>query len=460
MLEAEAWILLNDTIHQDSCPISRASLDNWNSGAMLFLVGFGTRYRRKSRTWMDSHANTLTRRPRRTWVGAVSDAGDRVERLSRDTSSSLRAPRRAARRGPTAVAESANGCSREYLVGGQWVNRFYRPQDEYCEWRVERDEDGRIVKVTFTSEPPEFWQALHGDTIRKEDDEGEDSPFEGKPSLVRDLYREYVNPAVELDDLRCPTDLYSGRDSEKPLYRRGEYNPYNRWNTTDGIMHLTHPANTLRAEIRLGADATVLRQRDDRLVADPDTLIARAGYGGNNRCSDPTIGASVNHLASLGFGITLANPVGLYMDHLDMTGWTTPRGETIDEGWFTVVRGAPGLIERAVFEVPSGEGFKVSDLKIGGELIRFGGQLAERMTVKLVGLAALGAGFRSKPAALGMLAWAQASNPWMVSSTSTDDPRPDGTVPIFDYPEARSAARESSPAVHPAPTHPFWSRAS
>ena len=62
--------------------------------------------------------------------------------------------------------------------------------------------------------------------------------------------------------------------------------------------------------------------RADRLVADADTLIASAAYGGPNRCSDPTIGASVNQLAALGFGVTLANPVGLYMDHLDMTGWT------------------------------------------------------------------------------------------------------------------------------------------
>ena len=31
-----------------------------------------------------------------------------------------------------------------YFVGGQWDDVYYRPQDEYCEWRVDRDPDGGI----------------------------------------------------------------------------------------------------------------------------------------------------------------------------------------------------------------------------------------------------------------------------------------------------------------------------
>jgi len=349
-----------------------------------------------------------------------------------------------------------------YLEGGQWSDRFYRPQDEYCEWRVERDAEGRIVRVTFTSEPPEYWQALHGDTISKDADDGvEDSPFTGDPGRLLELYRKYVDPRVMLEDLRCSTDLYDAGDPETPLYRKGEYNPYNRWNTTDGIMHLTHPSNTLRAEITLGADATVLRERYGRVVADPDTLIARAGYGGINRCSDPTIGASVNHLAALGFGISLANPVGLYMDHLDMVGWTTPNGDPVDKDWFTIVRGQPGLVERAVFEVPTSEvGFTVSDLRIGDEPIRFGGQLAERMTVKLVGLAALGAGFTNRPVAFGLRAWADEANPWMVSSREAWKSGLPGNLPVYDYPEARSAARADQDDASPVPPRRPWSRAS
>src|SRR5215831_9031279 len=43
---------------------------------------------------------------------------------------------------------------------------FYRPQNEYCEWHVSRDpETGQIRRIVFSSEPPEYWQALFGDTI-------------------------------------------------------------------------------------------------------------------------------------------------------------------------------------------------------------------------------------------------------------------------------------------------------
>lgn len=339
----------------------------------------------------------------------------------------------------------------EMRGSGQWADLFYRPQDEYCEWRVKRDPEGRIVRVTFTSEPPEYWQALHGDTL--EDDGSGPYQFPGDPKALCELYREYVDESVELDDLRCPVDLKVGGQ----VLCSGNYNPYNRWNTTHGIMHLTHPSNTLRAEITLGADATVLRTREERLAADPDTLIACANYGGNNRCSDPTIGASVNHLAALGFGITLANPVGLYMDHLDMTGWTTTDGEPIDHNWFQVVRGAPGLIERAVFEVTEPR-LTVSDLLIAGEPIRFGGQLAERMTVKLVGIAALDAGFTNRPARFTSRAWADTDNTWMVRSAGLYEDPPPGTVPVLDYPEARSAARFTPVRAEP-PLPRRWTRA-
>src|SRR5205814_4114443 len=33
-------------------------------------------------------------------------------------------------------------------------------QDEYCEWAVERDTAGEIVRVMFTSENPEYWYTV------------------------------------------------------------------------------------------------------------------------------------------------------------------------------------------------------------------------------------------------------------------------------------------------------------
>jgi hypothetical protein len=278
-----------------------------------------------------------------------------------------------------------------YLVGGQWETRFYRPQDEYCEWRVTRGPDGRIQRVTFTSEPPEYWQALHGDTLGDIDGVPK-YPMVGDRDLLVELYQTYVDPAVRYEDLVCPVDLVDERDPAHPqvVYPKGSYNPYNRWNTTDGVMHLSHPANSLVAEIRLGADATVLRGAARPPLVEPDALICCAAFGGPNRTSDPTIGSSVNQLAALGFRLTLRNPVGLYMHHLDMAGFRTPHGEPIAPEYFRALRGdaASGMIERAVFEVPAEEGFTVSDLRIGEEPITHGAQIAEHITVNLVALAA------------------------------------------------------------------------
>lgn len=327
-----------------------------------------------------------------------------------------------------------------YYGGSQWEQLYYRPQDEYCEWHLTRDDAGRITRVTFTSEPPEYWQALHGDTLTDENGTPK-YPFTGDPDLLLSLYREHVSEDVQLADLVCTEDLVDYTDPDNPMviYPKGAYNPYNRWNTTDGIMHLTQPSNSLQAEVKLGGDATILYARDGRRISDPDALICCASYGGANRCSDPTIGASVNELAALGFAITLRNPVGLYMDRLDLTGWTKPDGSPVGGEYFRVLRGTPDLIERAVFEVPSDEGLTVSDLRIGGVPITHGGQLAEHITVKLVGLASEPGKFSNKPLACVGSCCTDDSNPDYLYFAPDEGPDagkcPPGQSPAFDYPE-------------------------
>ena len=37
---------------------------------------------------------------------------------------------------------------------------FVPLQDEYCEWSVARNDEGKIAKITLTSEGPEYWQFL------------------------------------------------------------------------------------------------------------------------------------------------------------------------------------------------------------------------------------------------------------------------------------------------------------
>jgi hypothetical protein len=338
-----------------------------------------------------------------------------------------------------------------YFVGPQWQSLLYRPQDEYCEWHLTRDPAGTITRVTFTSEPPEYWQALHGDHLP--DLYGAPRyPSVGDPRLVLDLYRSLVSEQVEYEDLICAEDYVDYSDPHNPalVYPKGSYNPYNKWNTTHGIVHLTEPANSLGAEIKLGGDATVLFSpaAGDAPLADPDALISCAGYGGLNRCSDPTIGASVNELAVGGFAITLKNPVGLYMDHLDMTGWTQPDGSPVDPSWFRIVRGSEGFIEHAIFEVPADAGFAVGDLRIGGAPIVHGGQLAERMAMKITGSASQPGRFSNAPVRCRRGVCAEQANPKFLHYRDPRSTCGAGLLPAFDFapPEAPARTAQTTPA--------------
>ena len=202
-----------------------------------------------------------------------------------------------------------------------------------------------------------------------------------------------MSPEVQLKDLVASETINVGG----VLTTKGAYNPYNKWNTTHGIMHLCSPPNTLSAEIQLGGDASVIYMDDhNRLLVEPDVLICSTGYGGPDRNSDPTIGGTVNALVRLGARTTLANPVGLYIDHIDLAGWSVPDGGSVTE-LVKVVRGSLDAIERLEVEVPAGRGFTLSEVTIGGEPLRFGGQIAECITVKLVAIAIIPPPDKSKP---------------------------------------------------------------
>jgi hypothetical protein len=302
----------------------------------------------------------------------------------------------------------------------------YRPHTEYCEWHVRRDPDtNAIAHVAFTSEPPEYWQALAGTSVLGPDNVLSDFP--GNRALLLERYRELVSPDVQLEDLFATQDVYLADGTL--LMRKDDYNVYNKWNTTHGIVHLCAPPNSLAAEIQLTGDATVIyKNAAQEAVVNPDALICCAQYGGPDRNSDPTIGAAVNALARIGAFVTLRNPVGLYMDHIDLAGWAAPDGGTVDD-CVRVVRGANNLIERLEVSVPAARGFMVSDLTIGGEPIRFGGQIAECITVHLVGVAGAPGTFRNPSIACTGRCCVDPANAVVLGrSVSWDDPTPAGQV--------------------------------
>jgi hypothetical protein len=251
-----------------------------------------------------------------------------------------------------------------------------RLQDEYLEWYVNRNATNKIVSIHFTCEAWDYFQFF----------------AERAPDKVVALYQKFINAPVSQAQLKA--DLFPG----------GTYDRLNKWNTALGAMHLTHSANNLGAEVFLGASATVRRTKDGVELTQSIPLIQCADYGDDKRNSDPNIGIAVNNLAREKRMITLANPVGLYMADFDDAGITlngNPAG-----GFFQVVRGAFPRALRAVFELPAAEvaaGRTVSDVKIGGQILAFGGQLAERITMHLFGIASVDKPVNNSPVGCGAI---------------------------------------------------------
>jgi len=246
-------------------------------------------------------------------------------------------------------------------------------QDEYCEWSVTRDPaTNKITSVMFTCENPDYWFTL----------------WQVDPATVLDIYRATISPNVQLSDLYL-TDG-NGNPVVNPLTGQPAYNPLNTWNAgtvtnpgvSGGAMHLTSPPNTLGAEVYLAAAATLLRNVANY---DPQSMVCCSAYGQPFRNSDPHIGFSANQLVkNVGLTISLADPVGLYIQEPDWSTYKTPDNTSAAEFW-TVTRGnGPNQILHAVFAVPPSKGYTVSDITINGNPIQWGGQIPQTFQIRLM----------------------------------------------------------------------------
>jgi hypothetical protein len=224
-------------------------------------------------------------------------------------------------------------------------------QEEYLEWRTVRA-GGKITKVTFTTETPEYWEVL----------------FKNEPTVVVALYQRLVG-----DTSVTAADLAIGN----------EYNKHNVWNTTRGMVHLNVDslANTLGAAVGLAVGSANLHTPHY-----PDNYELQTGYPQQPTNADPRVTLDGNTLVRKGLSVTLREPIGLYIAGWNDTGWTKPDGSPAGNYW-RIVRGRPGAALRVEYEVPPEEGFVVGDIRIGGRPVEFGGQLAEHVTVMIVGTA-------------------------------------------------------------------------
>jgi hypothetical protein len=262
--------------------------------------------------------------------------------------------------------------------GGQELNFSFRPQDEYLEWIVKRDENtGKIKEIVFTCEGPEYWETLSQD-----------------PELLLRLYKLYAGPEVTLTDLLHSQDVYERNENNdlERVYRKDEYNRWNKWNLSSAI-HLTHPSNTLFAEINLAARSTVSRKRGEVILTDAHDLICCSGYGAPNRNSDPTIGSVANSAAREGNWVSLHDPVGLYISGINPSQFTKPDGSAIpdfESRYWNIIRSSNDdkMILRASVKVPENEMFNgkrllLGDLLVNGDPLQYGGQVADTVTVGL-----------------------------------------------------------------------------
>lgn len=261
--------------------------------------------------------------------------------------------------------------------------------DEYCEISVKRNSAGKITRIMFTCENPEYWFTL----------------WNVDPQRVCDIYNELIFPGqkgkVKLEDLYLQDS--AGDTPTDPLTGRPFYNPLNKWNygtvgtdSSGGAIHLTSPPNAVFAEIYLAAAATLQRNLPDSKW-DEQSMICDAVYGSIFRNSDPNIGFSVNQLVRL-FNVkgTLTNPPSLYMQMPDFSNFETPDGTDAKEFW-TLNRGLTNaeassragceygydLGLHATFEVPADKGYTVSDIKLGGSEIAYASQMLEVIHVAL-----------------------------------------------------------------------------
>jgi hypothetical protein len=244
--------------------------------------------------------------------------------------------------------------------GWQAADADRNRQEEYCEWEVQRDQQGKVVRVTFSCEAPDYYHFLAREA----------------PDLLLSLYHTHVSPDVDLAD----------------LVSNGTYDPQNRWNFPQeggrrgGLMHMGQVNNSFEAAVDLSGIASWPRvDGAGNPVVGEQALIACRRFGSAGRHSDPHIGAQINALVRAGNEVSFADPVGLYIESIDQSDWETPDGSEPAD-WFSVVRGSSDHMLRVVFESPDAD-LLLGDVLVGGEPIEFGGQIAEKLQVRIRGIA-------------------------------------------------------------------------
>ncbi|MEC3947555.1 hypothetical protein [Sphingobium sp. HWE2-09] len=164
---------------------------------------------------------------------------------------------------------------------GQFVDRndavLHLPvrdrQDAYLEWTGRRDSEGKLSKAIFVAEGYDYFISL----------------FEHNEGRVLELYRDFTEDrTIRVDDLRAINGIYRRRTdgSRITVAEPGAFNPRNRYNINPGIVHLSHRANSLSADVNLAGVSAIMRLKGDGMTLVSKSCCAAA------RAATPTATAT------------------------------------------------------------------------------------------------------------------------------------------------------------------------
>ena len=223
-------------------------------------------------------------------------------------------------------------------------NRF-ELQDEYVEWRVERDAAGAVTQVTFTTEFLEYYEALamasHAALVA-----GIKKVIPGAAPTAAELYGPNFNPTTAAPEARA--QAFRGNATNNP------------WNDgRKGILCLGQGFNTLGALFNLGGRAAIPKPN----LPVGSVCASLGNFCGPARNSDPSIAAAVQTLARASRGISFADPVGIVIERLGGiwridTTQIDVNDPAANQGAWTITRGG----RRAVLKVVPG--LLLDDVKI------------------------------------------------------------------------------------------------
>ena len=232
------------------------------------------------------------------------------------------------------------------------ANRF-RLQDEYVEWRVEREAGGRLSRITFTTEFSTYYEALAAADPEALLAEVHAVTGTQEPTLG-DLFGSNFDPTQATGEARAARLLQRAMR--------------NKWNNGDrSILFLTHPSSTLGALLNLAAACGVPNAQ----VAPKDMCSAVSGACVPTRNSDPAVCAAVQRLSQNQNSFTFIDPVGIVIDRLE--GIWKLDGQQVDINTSALWKVSRNR-RRATLEIPEG-------LTLVDDSITSGARVASRLTV-------------------------------------------------------------------------------